>query len=579
MVKRAAIYARISRAYEKEDDRLTIELQLKDCEDYCQKHGYLVVARFVDKDKYKVKGKTVTPSGTRKDRPAYVKMLKGARAGEFDVIVAWKEDRLYRGMYGMLPIAEALEERRGALSVELVTETFDMKLQGIKAAIAKIELDNIRDRMVWGRAARLERGEVPGSNFRYGYTKEAKHLVVIDSEAAVIRMIFDWYNDGVNIMEMRRRLTAMGVQSRNGPKWSKTQLQHILAFEGYASGQYEVTLMGQSFTISCPQILPAHVWQKSLETRAGNTNYRGRNVKEDYLCAGLVTCPCGSTWQAKTTKKDNDRRYKTVHRYGYYRCNKRTFAPEGVHPDCPKQILSDKLDREVWDFVREVCSHPEAVREAIDKKIGILQAEQESTEEEAERLQRELDEIQNQRSWVITMARTHQITEEDMALQLGGLHIQALELRKRYNEVTASTAAQQQAEALKRWAETYLSEVSAGVEVLSKTAAELNETERERLYDELDAARFEAKYEGDQLKALDWAMLEERRRVVRTLISSVLVVGKGKEKRVIPQLVLEVPRDFVYLASVHQSAEYRIPTDEDDPLRLRLDVKLGSKQG
>ena len=50
-------------------------------------------------------------------------------------------------MYAALPLAELLDENRD-ISVELIQETFDFKMLGIKAAIAKIELDNIRDRMV-----------------------------------------------------------------------------------------------------------------------------------------------------------------------------------------------------------------------------------------------------------------------------------------------------------------------------------------------------------------------------------------------------------------------------------------------
>jgi DNA invertase Pin-like site-specific DNA recombinase len=90
MYKRAVIYARVSRAYKEDDDRITIEAQMSDCEAYCAKHGYSVVERYVDKDKYRARGKLVNPSGTRKDRPGYTAMLRAALADEFDVIGAWK---------------------------------------------------------------------------------------------------------------------------------------------------------------------------------------------------------------------------------------------------------------------------------------------------------------------------------------------------------------------------------------------------------------------------------------------------------------------------------------------------------
>jgi DNA invertase Pin-like site-specific DNA recombinase len=150
-----------------------------------------VVTRYTDKDKYRYRGALVNPSGERKDRPGYAAMLKAAHAREFDVIVAWKEDRLYRGMYAALPLSEVLDEHRNDLQVELVKETFDRQMLGIKAAIAKLELDNIRDRMVMGRKVRIERGEPPGGPVHYGYNRsENKRVVVNEAEASVVRQVY-----------------------------------------------------------------------------------------------------------------------------------------------------------------------------------------------------------------------------------------------------------------------------------------------------------------------------------------------------------------------------------------------------
>lgn len=69
MIKLTAIYVRVSRAYKEEDDRVTIASQLADCEAYCQEKGYTIVGRFIDKDKYRVKGALVNPSGAEKIAP------------------------------------------------------------------------------------------------------------------------------------------------------------------------------------------------------------------------------------------------------------------------------------------------------------------------------------------------------------------------------------------------------------------------------------------------------------------------------------------------------------------------------
>ena len=247
-MKRAAIYARVSSERQAADDRVSIESQLSDCEALCVARGYGIVARFVDCEKYRSKGKLVQPSGERKDRPQYSAMLAAAKRGEFEVIVAWKEDRLYRGMYAAMPLSELLDELGKALEVELVRETFDRKMLGIKAALGKIEVDNIRERMIMGRRGKLERGEVPGGNqVKYGYRRENRRLEVEQSEAEVVRLIFKMYIDGESIQTMRRRLNATTVPPRSGGLWSKATIQRIISGDFYATGRMTTTLEDQHF--------------------------------------------------------------------------------------------------------------------------------------------------------------------------------------------------------------------------------------------------------------------------------------------------------------------------------------------
>ncbi len=116
-VKRAAIYARIAAVQQK-----SIEAQEADCREYCAQRGYTVVAMYVDKGM----------SGLRKDRPQYQALLKAASAGEFDVIVAWRADRLYRSIGVAMPLFEMLDRMGGRLAVELVEGNFDREAAVIK---------------------------------------------------------------------------------------------------------------------------------------------------------------------------------------------------------------------------------------------------------------------------------------------------------------------------------------------------------------------------------------------------------------------------------------------------------------
>lgn len=557
--KRAAIYVRVSSERQAGDDRVSIEAQLAECEAYCQERGYTIVARYIDKEKYRVKGKLVQPSGQRKDRPQYQAMLKGTLSGEFDVIVAWKEDRLYRGMYAAMPFSEVLDEMGKRLEVELVKETFDQKMLGVKAALGKIEVDNIRERMLMGRRARLEKGEVPGGDqVKYGYCKVNKRLEIDKAEAEIVEQIFAWYISGENNMQIRRRLNAKGILPRRGSRWAKPTIETILTTEAYATGKMSTVLDGETFTIPCTPIIAMEIWNKAKEVRVGNRSL-SRNVKEDYLCVGLVYCTCGWKCKARAWHGNKNKGYNSVS--GYYACPRYDTDPESRPPDCAHTTGSKKVDDHVWNYVKRICSKPTILREAIVKKLAALEAEQEELSTEVERLQKILDELIMERQWVITQARKGKITEDDMEMQLAALQLQEMSYRKELDERAAIAAAQKQAEVISNWSNQYLSEINTGIQALDVDLKTLTASQRQAIAIELEAWQFAEKFPGDELAQLRRAILEAKRRVVRALISRV-IVGKGENgtgRKITPVLTFDIPATATdSLAYGDQSLDYEV---------------------
>jgi site-specific DNA recombinase len=110
MSKRVLAYSRVSGEKQDTEDHFSISEQRAAIEEYCQRKDYTSVAHYVDNKRYKSRGRWVEPSGTRSDRPQFQAMLKAVRNGEGDLIVAWKGDRLYRGIYSAVALLEALDE-------------------------------------------------------------------------------------------------------------------------------------------------------------------------------------------------------------------------------------------------------------------------------------------------------------------------------------------------------------------------------------------------------------------------------------------------------------------------------------
>jgi DNA invertase Pin-like site-specific DNA recombinase len=111
------------------------------------------VAVYKDIERYRVGRRLVEPSGTRADRPGLKAILEGARAGQFEIIIAWREDRLYRGYRPMVEVLDCLEACKA--EVELVKEFFDKRMVPVKMWAGRQELDAIRERFKMGIKDRL----------------------------------------------------------------------------------------------------------------------------------------------------------------------------------------------------------------------------------------------------------------------------------------------------------------------------------------------------------------------------------------------------------------------------------------
>jgi DNA invertase Pin-like site-specific DNA recombinase len=90
-----------------------------------------VVRVYRDVEKYWVGNRLVEPSGSRSNRPSLLAMLKVASRDEFDVIHAWREDRLYRGIRAMLMALETVQDYK--IEILLAKENLDSKIAPIRA--------------------------------------------------------------------------------------------------------------------------------------------------------------------------------------------------------------------------------------------------------------------------------------------------------------------------------------------------------------------------------------------------------------------------------------------------------------
>jgi len=483
MSKKAVIYIRTSS--EKQGDKASPIEQEADCRKYAEENNLIVVNVYKDIERYRVKNKIIEPSGTRPDRPALLAMLNDAAQGQFDIILAWREDRLYRGMRAMLLVLETIQENK--ITIMLARETFDAKMAPLKAWVAGMELDGIKERMTMGVKARLRAGKANAGRDRYGYQRNGEVIEVVEDEAKWVQQIFAWYTERVPILEIRRRLIQAGVPQKGGnayrkTEWSKNVIQFILgAAKEYAFGIKTQSRGGETFDIPVEPIIDMATYEKFLEVRQSNINHPARHIKQNYLIGGLLYCTCDRKWGARTMpsmRLNKEGQWVKKAEYGRYYC--RQEHEEYISPDCPRTIASGKADSVVWGKVCEAINKPEILLAQARKMVVELQDNAEALDAEQDRIQKELDSLTMERQWIITQARKGAITESDMDYQLGALTMQELSLKREYADIGQAV----NLHALGDW-ETkvveYLADLQAGLDSLNFTPK--NDEERVEIFE------------------------------------------------------------------------------------------------
>lgn len=186
MHQKAVIYIRTSS--EAQGERASPAEQEANCRSLAQEKGLTIVHVYRDIEKYRVKNKLVEPSGLRSDRPGLLAMLKDASRGEFDVVLAWREDRLYRGLRSMLLVLETTQQY--SITILLAKETFDPPIAPIRAWAAQMELESMQGRMTMGVIARLKAGKANTGQDRYGFVRDGEQIHILEEEAKWVRQIF-----------------------------------------------------------------------------------------------------------------------------------------------------------------------------------------------------------------------------------------------------------------------------------------------------------------------------------------------------------------------------------------------------
>jgi len=186
-------------------------------------------------------------SGT--SREAYDRMVSDYKKGMFDVIVAWKLDRLTRSVRGF---AEMLDEVQGQGLRICTGDLGDIDLSSADARfttnilvnVAEFESARKSERMKRANLQRARKGTMrPGSRcFGYG-----NHFEVIQDEAECVRRIYESYVSGASMSSIARSIAGDENDTLGLPRFEAPSIR-------FARERYESMSQAQRERLSAKQV-------------------------------------------------------------------------------------------------------------------------------------------------------------------------------------------------------------------------------------------------------------------------------------------------------------------------------------
>ncbi|MEJ7803512.1 MAG: recombinase family protein, partial [Candidatus Limnocylindria bacterium] len=187
MTTRAAIYARLSR--DRSGEETATARQVEDCHSFAAARGWSIVDEYVDTDLSAYRNVV---------RPGYATLLAALEAGEVDVILSWKMDRLLRRPRDFEELWARCERVGANLAtvrdgIDTTAPMVGKLLPRLMSIFAEMESDNlsIREKRKHEETARA--GKRSGGGHRpFGLTRDWSELVPVEADAlrdAVARII------------------------------------------------------------------------------------------------------------------------------------------------------------------------------------------------------------------------------------------------------------------------------------------------------------------------------------------------------------------------------------------------------
>jgi site-specific DNA recombinase len=369
---RCGIYTRKSSEEGLEQDFNSLDAQREACEAFIasqKREGWVLVGEIYDDGGF---------SGATMERPAFQRLLSDVSAGQIDVVVVYKVDRLTRSLSDFAKIVDIFD--RHAVSFVSVTQQFNTTTSmgrltlNILLSFAQFEREVTGERIRDKIAASKKKGMWMGGQPSLGYDVKDRRLVVNNTEAETVTHIFRRYAELKSVQELKEDLDSAGIVSKvrrasdgsryGGQPLSRGALYLMLQNRIYRG---EIVHNGESYPGEHAAIIDEALWNKVQAILAQNRVDRanGKTGNELNLLTGILFDAQGGRMSPTHANKKGTR-------YRYYISRSLLDGSAKVKAQgqrIPAVALESLVVRRIRDWLADPASILQAIQQAVSNAV------------------------------------------------------------------------------------------------------------------------------------------------------------------------------------------------------------------
>lgn len=379
----------------KQDDGYSIEYQTTEIEQYAKRHNFNLLKLHIDQ----------AQTGTKvAGREEFFALFDAVKAGEVDVVLVYKMNRLFRNSLESQKYRKLL--RKHNVKLVSVTEAIDEDTSSgrlttsILSDIDQYQSEIISDHVKSSMREMARQGFYTGGAVTYGFeleeisngSKVRKKLKPLESEASTVRKIFELYAKDFSFFQIQDYLRSENLLTRHGEAFSIQQIARIIKSEVYI-GTHRFKTQGYNPIIvkNCFEpIIDEKTWRivqaKNTENKHVKPRRRTPNGKRSFhSLTGLIKCTdCGAHYIgyqsgiSKNRKWDKKRNYYTCRDKSQYRsCKSKNIRKEYIEKVVLNAIIENILnEKSIKALSAEIVKLYDTSPEAIEKKLSKLKKQE-----------------------------------------------------------------------------------------------------------------------------------------------------------------------------------------------------------